>query len=280
MKRYALIGHPLGHSLSPEIHRRLFALEGLDADYALLDIPPEELASRADTLRELAAFNVTIPHKRAVIPLLDSLGDAARLFGAVNAVHNADGRLVGDNTDCGGFLRALGAHGVAIARDICVLGAGGVGRMFALECARQGARVTVAVRESGRERASELAREAQEKLGAELSVRGIDALDGRFSLLINGTPVGMYPNTDACPVPPALLDGVDTVFDCVYNPSETLLLRHARERGVKAVGGMEMLVWQAAIAHEIWHGTRFSDRAVGRIVEEMAAYLLLKEQTP
>ncbi|MFR9189525.1 MAG: shikimate dehydrogenase family protein [Anaerotruncus massiliensis (ex Togo et al. 2019)] len=161
-----------------------------------------------------------------------------------------------------------------------MLGAGGVGRMFALECARQGARVTVAVRESGRERASELAREAQEKLGAELSVRGIDALDGRFSLLINGTPVGMYPNTDACPVPPALLDGVDTVFDCVYNPSETLLLRHARERGVKAVGGMEMLVWQAAIAHEIWHGTRFSDRAVGRIVEEMAAYLLLKEQTP
>ena len=111
-------------------------------------------------------------------------------------------------------------------------------------------------------------------------MRGIDALDGRFSLLINGTPVGMYPNTDACPVPPALLDGVDTVFDCVYNPSETLLLRHARERGVKAVGGMEMLVWQAAIAHEIWHGTRFSDRAVGRIVEEMAAYLLLKEQTP
>ena len=177
-------------------------------------------------------------------------------------------------------LARAGAHGVAFAGVICVLGAGGVGRMFALACARQGARVTVAVRESGREKASELLREAREKLGAELSVRGIDALDGRFSLLINGTPVGMYPNTDACPVPPALLDGVDTVFDCVYNPSETLLLRHARERGVKAVGGMEMLVWQAAIAHEIWHGTRFSDRAVGRIVEEMAAYLLLKEQTP
>lgn len=279
MKRYALIGHPLSHSLSPEIHRRLFALEGIDAEYELLDIPPEELAARADTLRELAAFNVTIPHKRAVIPMLDSLGESARLFGAVNAVHHADGRLVGDNTDCGGFLRALGAHGVAIRGGVCVLGAGGVGRMFVLECARQGAQVSVAVRESGREKAAVLAREAREKLGAEIRVCDIAALDGRFSLLINGTPVGMYPNTDACPAPPAFLDGVDAVFDCIYNPSETLLLRHARERGKKTVGGMDMLVWQAAIAHEIWHGTRFSDRAVGRIIEEMTAYLLLKEQT-
>ena len=278
MKRYAMIGQPLGQSLSPEIHRRLFALEGIDADYALLDIPPEELAARIPALRELCAFNVTIPHKQAIMPLLDRLGENARLYGAVNAVQSADGRLIGDNTDCGGFLRAMEAHGVAIEGEVCVLGAGGVGRMFAVECARQCARVTVAVRESGREKASALAREIREKLGAEIAVRDIAAPGGRYSLLINGTPAGMYPNVSACPVEESFLDGADTVFDCIYNPSETLLLRRARERGKKAVGGMDMLVWQAAIAHESWHGTRFSGRAVGRIVEEMTDYLLLKEQ--
>ena len=279
MKQYALIGHPLGHSLSPQIHERLFALEGLEAAYRLDDFPPEELEERLPVLRSYAAFNVTIPYKRAILPHLAAVSESAALYGAVNAVLvGPDGRMTGDNTDCAGFLRTMQSHGFPLETEVCVVGAGGVGRMFALESARQGGRVTLAVRQSGLGKARAVAAEAREKLGAELSVRELDALEGRFGLVINATPVGMFPNVSESPLPQSFLEGVDAVFDCVYNPSETLLLRQARALGKPAVGGMEMLVWQAAAAHESWHGTRFSAGAMGQLVREMEKLLELKER--
>lgn len=279
MQAYALIGHPLGHSLSPDIHARLFALEGIDARYDLTDIAPGDLAARMPALRRLRAFNVTIPHKRAIIPLIDTLTENARLYGAVNSVSiGADGRAEGDNTDCGGFLRAIQAAGIALETSVCVLGAGGVGRMFAIECAQRGAHVTIAVRETSLDKARALAAEIETICGVRPETCALSALRGSYGLVINGTPVGMYPEIDACPVPEAFLADVDAVFDCVYNPSETLLLRRARAHGKKAAGGMAMLVWQAAIAHERWHGTHFQETDIARIVSDMERALVERER--
>ena len=272
MQSSALIGHPLGHSFSPQIHARLFALEGIDARYELTDVAPEDLTAQMPLLRRhLRAFNVTIPHKRAVIPLIDSLTENARLYGAVNSVSiDSDGHTEGDNTDCNGFLRAMQAANIALETSVCVLGAGGVGRMFAIECARRGALVTIAVRETSLDKAQTLASEIETLCGKRPRTCALSELCGHYGLVINGTPVGMYPKIDACPVSGDFLAGVDAVFDCVYNPSETLLLARARAYGKKTAGGMAMLVWQAAAAHEIWYGASFRPEDMAQLTQEAA----------
>lgn len=125
MTHYALIGHPLGHSLSPQIHRALLAAAHLEGDYRLLDIAPEDLANRLPELQMLRGFNVTIPHKQAVLSAMAELDEKAALFGAVNTVAVRDGRFYGYNTDCYGFLRSLSAAGISLAGRVLVLGTGG-----------------------------------------------------------------------------------------------------------------------------------------------------------
>ena len=280
MERYALIGYPLGHSLSPQIHQRLFQLEGVKAEYLLDDFPPQALEAHLPILQSYAAFNITIPYKTALLDHLAGISENARLYGSVNAVQVREGRFYGDNTDCVGFLRTLEGHGLSLNTRVCVVGAGGVGRMFALEAARQGAQVTLAARASSLEKACQVAAEGLEKLGTQIRVQPLETLDGPFGLLINATPVGMYPKVDASPVPKALLEQVEAVFDCIYNPSQTLLLQWAKELGKPAVGGMGMLVWQAAAAHELWLGTRFSHRAIQQLIGEMERLLAEREGRP
>ena len=278
MNTYHLIGHPLGHSLSPQIHDRLFQLEGIQASYTLLDFPPEQLETELPRLRRSAAFNITLPYKQTLLPYLAGCGENVRLYGSVNAIQVRDGNFYGENTDCIGFLRTLQEHQIPLEGKVCVLGAGGVGRMFALETARQGAQVTLAVRESGLEKARQVAREAQEKLNALIHVCLTGEAQGPFQLLINATPVGMSPKIQECPAPLQLIEQSDAVFDCIYNPSQTLLLRQAVQCGKQTAGGMSMLVWQAAAAHELWHGTRFSPGAIRQITREMERLLALREE--
>ncbi|MBE6905483.1 MAG: shikimate dehydrogenase [Ruminococcaceae bacterium] len=277
MQQYELIGYPLGHSLSPEIHRALFALDGIEADYRLDSFPPGELDAHLPDLKRLAGFNVTIPYKQAVIPALEELAGGALLYGSVNTISCRDGILIGYNTDCTGFLRTMSAHHFSLKTSVCVLGAGGVGRMFAIESARQGAQVTVAVRKSGREKADGLAREIREKLGCEITVCDIDRPGGPYGLVINATPVGMSPNTEVSPVTAAIFSGTDAVFDCIYNPAETRLLKEARLAGCRVAGGMDMLVWQAAAAHEIWNGSHYEDAQMAGIIAQMNEILAAKE---
>lgn len=277
MQQYELIGYPLEHSLSPEIHRALFALDGIEADYRLDCFPPGDLDARLPDLKRLAGFNVTIPYKQAIIPALEELAGSALLYGSVNTVSCREGILVGYNTDCTGFLRSMSAHGFSLKTSVCVLGAGGVGRMFAIESARQGAQVTVAVRESGREKAGMLSREISEKLGCEITIRDIAQPGGPYGLMINATPVGMSPHTGVSPVDAAIFSGTDAVFDCIYNPAETQLLKEARLAGCRVAGGMDMLVWQAAAAHEIWNGSHYEDAQIAGIIAQMNQILAAKE---
>lgn len=246
MTHYALIGHPLGHSLSPQIHRALLAAAHLEGDYRLLDIAPEDLANRLPELQTLRGFNVTIPHKQAVLSAMAELDEKAALFGAVNTVAVRGGKFYGYNTDCYGFLRSLSAAGIPLAGRVLVLGTGGVARMFAFEAVLAGAAVTLAARTPSKGCA--LAAEIAEKCGRAVTVTDFNSVTGDWDLIVNGTPVGMFPKVDACPLEPGVLAHTAAVFDAIYNPMETRLLRLARQNGAKTVNGLPMLVWQAAVA--------------------------------
>ena len=281
MQRYRLLGHPLGHSLSPQIHQRLFAMEGMDADYSLMDLPPDSLKAHLPELFSLRGFNITIPYKQTILPYLDECSDGAALYGAVNTVSIENGKKIGHNTDQGGFLRTMQGHGISLKTRVCVAGAGGVGRMFAIESILHGAEVTIGVRNKSLQKAELLAAEILQKTGKAVRVCDLAKLNEPFGLLINATPVGMFPKTDASPVLRSMAAKADAIFDCIYNPRETLLLTQAKQDGVThCIGGMEMLVWQAAIAHEIWHGSRFSTAQIDCIVQEMFQLLIEREGTP
>ena len=277
-KSFALIGHPLGHSVSPEIHQKLFALSGVQGDYALRPIPPQELPAQLPALlRELSGFNVTIPHKEALARLCTRLDDSAARYQSVNTVRCAGGEAVGYNTDCHGFLQALAGADIPIGGEVCVLGAGGAGRMFATECMANGANLTVAVRQSSLARAqalcNELAAQFPRQQARAVLLPELGEEERRYSLLINATPCGMYPHPNACPVDGRVLRRCDAVFDAIYNPTETLLLRWARDCGCRTEGGMAMLVHQAAAAQTIWTGARFAPQALSALTREMTALI-------
>ena len=268
MNKFALTGHPLGHSMSPLIHEKLFALSGYAGEYSLIDIAPEDIASSRRLLEEHMGMNVTIPHKQAVIPLMDELADSAERYNSVNCIKNDNGKLIGYNTDCDGFLRS--AEGLPIGGNVAILGCGGVGRMIAIETALHGGRITLAVIPQDVKNAQALMAEILEKCsGASVKIADISSLEGRFDLLINATPVGMYPKTEACAVSDSVIENCGSVFDVIYNPTETLLMKKARAMGKTAVGGTAMLVYQAVKAHEIWYGGSFSAADINGIIKEV-----------
>ena len=273
--RYALIGHPLGHSLSPRLHQLLARASGREIEYTLIDIPPEALCARLpELLRTHAGLNVTIPHKQAVIPLLSRLDESAARYASVNTIHFTGGESVGYNTDCTGFSRSIAAF--PEPHSALIVGAGGVGRTFAIELARRGCSVTLGVRTSSLARGNALAAEITERFGAAARVEEMGVLcreGGRFDLLANASPCGMFPHTNECPVSETLLSGCAAVFDSIYNPRRTRLLVMAERLGIPALGGMRMLAWQAAAAQEIWIGAHFPAETVERIAGELEAEL-------
>ena len=255
---FAVIGHPIAHTMSPFIHERLFALSGKSACYGAVDIAPAGLAGQMERLRTLCGFNITIPHKQSIIPFLDELNEKSEFFNSVNTVKNTGGRLAGFTTDGTGFCKALEAGGTGLNGRTVVLGAGGAGRVFAFEAALSGGNVTVAVRPHGLAAAEKLCADIRAKIeGAQADFCLLEEIHGKIDLLANATPVGMFPNITACPVSEDIIKNAACVFDAVYNPNETMMIKTARKNGVRAIGGMSMLVWQAAAAHEIWYGAKF-----------------------
>ncbi|MBR3630816.1 MAG: shikimate dehydrogenase [Oscillospiraceae bacterium] len=268
MYHFTLIGHPLGHSMSPWIHERLFRLAGLTADYTLTDIAPEHLSGAVDSMRRLRGFNVTIPYKTEILPYLAGLDESAGRYQSVNTVAvNSDGALFGYNTDCAGFLHSVGE--IPAGSSVLLIGCGGVGRMMATECCLHGAVLTIVERDLPRAQA--LAAELEQRYAAG-SIRVLEAApEEDFDLLMNATPVGMYPRVNACPVSDAVIARSSRVFDVIYNPTETQLIRKARALGKEAVGGSAMLVWQAAVAESIWNNTSFAPEAIQALITEMQA---------
>lgn len=273
--RYAVLGERLGHTWSPYIHNSLFAAAGRDAIYLPVTVPFAAIGSAVDVFRScFSGFNVTIPYKEKIIPLLDGLSDGARACGAVNTVVCEKGRLIGHNTDGTGMLRAIEEGGVRTsgARAL-VLGAGGAARAAGYAFLSRGGRVAFAVRDiaKGEKLAGELAAAIPD--GAErLTVCALDAIPGEYDVLVNCTPVGMTPHEDGCPVGEDVVSRCGAVFDAVYNPRRTRLLALAERLHKPAIEGIGMLYNQAVEAQRLWLGsTGVSPR------EERAVYEALLE---
>ena len=267
MKLFGLTGYPLGHSLSPVIHGELFKLAGIDGEYKLYEIAPENLGEGIASLKNnLCGFNVTIPHKVEVIPFLDKLDERAALFGAVNTV-KVGKETVGYNTDCIGFLRSLEMAGIALEGSVLVCGAGGVARMFAFEAALAGCDLTIAARDEDIPAANVIKAEIREKLNREAQVLNLRDVSEGYDLIINGTPVGMYPFVNACVLPKEIIERSRAVFDAIYNPGETQLIKYAKAAGIQYSNGLSMLVLQAVAAEEIWNNITFSADDIKKVIK-------------
>ncbi|MBE6867517.1 MAG: shikimate dehydrogenase [Ruminococcus albus] len=271
-RKYAILGESLKHTMSPPIHKRLFELKNREFTYEIIELPPEELAPHAEYLKSLAGFNITIPHKIGIISHCDKLADSAKRYNSVNCVDNKDGVHTGYNTDCDGFLATINAMGADLGGKVLLIGCGGVGRMMAIEAALAGAELFIAVLESDIPLAEQAVKEITAmKSDARVSIVKNTEIDTSVSydLLMNACPVGMYPKINGCPVSDEVINASKAVFDVIYNPRETVLIKKARAQGKKAAGGMAMLVWQAVKAHEIWDGDIYSDDEVQSIITEM-----------
>ncbi len=258
MIHLGLIGYPLGHSLSPKIHAAALNACGLQGDYSLFPLAPDDMQGLRDLLTrvrngEIHGLNVTIPHKQNVIPLLDESTPTAQAIGAVNTISMRNGKLTGDNTDAPGFLADLKRFLTTEARrhgekSVLVLGAGGSARAVVYALVHDGWNVTLSARRP--EQAQQLAVNYHLPITTDLRL-------ATFDLLVNTTPLGMSPNVDASPWPENLpLPKNAAVYDLVYNPRETKLVRDARVQGLPATTGLGMLIEQAALAFEIWTGQR------------------------
>lgn len=257
-----LIGDPVEHTMSPVMHNAAFDKLGLDYVYLPFRVKPEVLPRAVSGLRALnvLGFNVTIPHKVAVMPLLDEIDPAAEKIGAVNTVVNDDGVLRGYNTDASGFLRALMESGVEPGgKRIVLLGAGGAARAIAYILTERKARLAILNRREELDWAEEIAANIKKDFDNEVEVfelvsGHLKAALEKADILVNATSVGMSPESGASSVPAELLCSGLVVVDIVYNPVRTKLLRDAAGAGAVTVEGLDMLVWQGALAFEKWTG--------------------------
>ncbi|MDE6657605.1 MAG: shikimate dehydrogenase, partial [Oscillospiraceae bacterium] len=191
----------------------------------------------------------------------------AQRYSAVNCVATtSDGRSYGYNTDCDGFLRSV--KNMPLDGKVLLIGCGGVGRMMATEAVIRGADLTIS--EPNQDRANALKEElCQNYQNANIRIAQADKLDENFDFIMNASPVGMYPNINACPVSDNLIQKSSNIFDVIYNPTETLLVKKAKSFGKKAVGGSAMLVWQAVRAHEIWDNSRYNLEDIQKLISDM-----------
>ena len=257
-QRFAVLGESLPHTWSPAIHNSLFRQAGRDAIYLPVTVPRDRLSSAVDVLRGcFVGFNVTIPYKERIIPLLDEVDAAVSACGAVNTVENRDGRLIGHITDGLGMLAALRLGGVATERvRVLILGGGGAARVAGYEFLAREGEVTFAVRDTqkGEHLARELA-QTQRDGCARIRVCPLDSvLPGAYDVLVNCTPVGMYPRVGVSPVSREVVARCGAVFDAVYNPRRTRLLEWGLEIGLPCVEGLGMLYYQAVEAQRLWFG--------------------------
>ena len=263
MIKLGLIGYPLGHSLSPKIQNAALNSCGLDGSYSLFPIRPDDKQGLKDLLAcvrsgEIVGVNVTIPHKQNVIEFLDELTPTAKTIGAVNTIYLQGNKLIGENTDAPGFLSHLKKFLTTETRrhgDLraLILGAGGAARAVAYPLTRDGWQVSLAARRT--EQANELAKQMAEVRVIEYNVKTFEHFN--VQLIVNTTPLGMTPNIDQSPWPRGLpFPSRAAIYDLVYNPPETRLVKDARAQGLPATTGLGMLIEQAALAFEIWTGRK------------------------
>ena len=238
MRHFGIIGYPLLHSFSAKYFNEKFATEHIDAEYSLYPVQIGNLKLEIGKLLDtLDGFNVTLPHKQAIIPFLDKLDETAEVIGAVNVVH----KRIGYNTDCLGFMDSIQPLLREYDRQALVLGTGGASKAVCYGLCKLGVTPTLVSRTP---KAGML---GYDKLN--------EAVMAEHTVIVNCTPLGMLPDVDTCPpIPYELVSAQHLLFDCVYNPEETLFLQKGKAQGATIRNGMEMLTGQAKAAWKIWSG--------------------------
>jgi shikimate dehydrogenase len=272
----AILGHPVGHSLSPAIHNAAFDALGLDYAYVAHDVAPDSLAAAIAGVRALGyrGLSVTIPHKVAALACVDDVDATARTIGCINTVVNDHGHLTGHNSDGLGALAALRRAGAdPVGRRVVILGTGGAARALAVTLAASATPQRIVLLGVVLDELARLTRDVDglgrcESIGRELSDATLEEALAEADLLLQCTPVGMHPKAEASLVRPGLLRPELSVFDAVYNPRRTALLNAAAAAGCRVVEGLEMFIGQAVVQFELWTGQPAPIDVMRRIVEE------------
>ena len=252
MKHFGLLGEHLGHSLSPKLHGQIMEERNIEGDYTLVELPKDTVEQDFLNIKKEKKYhglNVTIPYKQTVMPLLDEIAPQAMAIGAVNTIHfTDDGRTVGYNTDYYGVLALLNENEIDIVgKTALILGAGGAARAF-----------ITAIRDSGAAQIYVVSRSAEPgAIYMDCPMISYQTLEQDFhaDLIVNCTPVGMWPNVEASPISRDCMErlGAVAALDAIYNPEETLFLNYAKALGMIAANGMTMLWEQAVKAQDIWN---------------------------
>jgi shikimate dehydrogenase len=261
-KLVGVMGDPIEHSVSPAMQNMAFTAMDLDYAYVPFKVKKADLGTAVLAVRALniRGLNVTIPHKVEIIPLLDEIDSLAREIGAVNVLVNDDGILKGYNTDAEGFLHVLLEHGVEPeGKNVVILGAGGAARAISFTLAGRGANLIILNRTPSN--AAKCAADVSNATGQTVEVLALDAKNlsdamERGDILVNTTSVGMFPGKNDTLVSVNLIRPHFIVADIVYNPYKTRLLADAEKAGARTINGLEMLIWQGALAFEKWTGRK------------------------
>ena len=268
---YGLIGEKLGHSISPKIHLNLFKKLNMASDYKLFEIEKSEFKTRFYELRDagIQGLNVTIPYKVDSISFLDEISEEAEKIGAINTICFSKNKIVGYNTDYFGFARMLNKNAIEIKdKTVVILGAGGAAKAVIQYMIDGNAKkIFLVTRDTSR---------------AAKSFKGVEIIDykeleevSNGHVIVNCTPVGMYPNTSNCPVSENCLINFSVAIDLIYNPYESLFLKIAKKNGLKAINGLYMLVSQAIYSEELWNEIHVDDAVIDDIFHDLKTSLLL-----
>ena len=269
MEKYGLLGEKLGHSYSKEIHEIFFELTGKNASYEMIEKEIGEIEELMESIRngKFNGINVTIPYKLEVIKYLDEVSETAKKIGAVNTITLKDGKLIGDNSDYFGFLKTLELNNIDIeGKKVLVLGTGGASKAIYSALVDNGAEniffATIIENDSFKVR-------TQDRLIHYSSIFSFKD----FELIVNCTPVGMYPAINNCPLEKENLINTNAVVDIVYNPEETVLMTKYKLKGVKVANGLAMLISQAIKSEEIWHNEEYGTEILEEIHKRLSKKL-------
>ena len=265
MEFYGVLGEKLPHSISPEIHEKIFELLNIKGAYKIFEVDKENLSKLSDSLKilKIKGINVTIPYKQEIMKYLDSISEEAEKIGAVNTIYLKDGKLSGYNTDYFGFGTIIDKNNVIVKDETAmVLGTGGASKAVVMYLLDKGIKKLYLVSRSEKSK-SDYDDERVEYTTYE------KIKDIKGEILVNTTPVGMYPKVGVTPVGEEIIDNFNTLIDIIYNPRMTEFLNIGQKLNKKICGGLEMLVGQAIKAEEIWQETNISNDVLEKVYENI-----------
>ncbi len=268
MNRFAVIGDPIAHSLSPSLHQEVYRQLGLDASFEKIHVPSDSLPFFMES-NNLDGFNVTIPHKQSIIPFLKELDASAQSIGAVNCVHNGKGY----NTDWVGFLKAMEINDIDLKEKDCViLGAGGAARAVAYGLIQSKVN-SISIVNRTKEKANQLSQWIQQISDIKISTH--EHLSAPADIIINCTPIGMWPDTES--MPEIEIQKGQVLADTIYNPLETSWLKTGKALGAKTVGGLDMFIAQGLASADNWFGEKISEKVEIQQIQDKITNKLKKK---